>query len=90
MSKVIDFFKNPHIQIALAAGVSIIALAWASKRMLPAPIGNLPTAFPPFLMVIYEGVLTKYKDSDHWIARPGPWIAAILLSTAVIVLWHMR
>jgi len=48
MSKVKDFFKSPHIQIALATGFSIIVMAYFSKRILPRPIGYLPSAIPPF------------------------------------------
>ena len=83
MSKVKDFFKSPHIQIALATGFSIIIMSYFSKRILPRPIGNLPSAIPPFIMVIYEGVLTKYKNKK--ISKSGYWIVAILLTTAIII-----
>ena len=85
MSKLIDFFKSPHIQIALATGISIIVLAYFSKRVLPNPIGYLPTAFPPFLMVVYEAVKEKFKDRK--IARVGYWIVAIFVATALVILF---
>lgn len=84
MSKIFDFFKSPHIQIALATGISIIALAYFSKRILSEPIGYLPSALPPFLMVIYESLQGKYKN--HKILTTWYWISAIFLSTALIIL----
>ena len=83
MSKLKEFFKSPHIQIALATGASIIALAYFSKRILPEPIGYLPAAIPPFIALIFEGVLSKYKNKK--IATTWYWIAAILGATVLII-----
>ena len=86
MKKIKEFIKSPHIQIALAAGVSIIVLAYFSKRILPEPIGYLPSAIPPFIAVVYEGVLAKHKNKK--LATTWYWIAAILLITAVIIILY--
>lgn len=86
MKKLKEFIKSPHIQIALAAGVSIIALAYFSKRVLPEPIGYLPSAVPPFIAVVYEGVLAKHKNKK--IATTRYWVSAILLITAVIIILY--
>ncbi|MEJ2505758.1 MAG: hypothetical protein P8Y81_05790 [Ignavibacteriaceae bacterium] len=87
MKKLKEFIKSPHIQIALAAGVSIIVLAYFSKRILPEPIGYLPSAIPPFVAVVYEGVLAKHKNKK--IATTWYWIAAIFIVTAVIIVFHL-
>ena len=87
MKKLKEIIKSPHIQIALAAGVSIIVLAYFSKRILPEPIGYLPSAIPPFIAVVYEGVLAKHKNKK--LARTWYWIAAIFLATAVIIVFHL-
>ncbi|MEJ2495515.1 MAG: hypothetical protein P8Y79_14455 [Ignavibacteriaceae bacterium] len=87
MKKLKEFIKSPHIQIALAAGVSIIVLAYFSKRILPEPIGYLPSAIPPFIAVVYEGVLAKHKNKK--IATTWYWIAAIFIVTAVIIVFHL-
>ena len=79
-----EFLTSPHIQIALATGVSIIVMAYFSKRILPKPIGYLPAAIPPFLAVVYEAVLSKYKSKK--IATTWYWVAAILGSTILIIL----
>ncbi len=87
MSKVKDFFKSPHIQIALAAGFSIIVLAYFSKRVLPEPIGYLPLAIPPFLATIFESLLgSRHKNSK--ICTTWYWVVAILVATALVILFY--
>ena len=63
MLKFIKIINSPQIHIALATGISIIVMAYASKLILPKPIGYLPRAIPAFLVVIYEVLLGRYKDS---------------------------
>ena len=79
-----NLIKSPHIQIALATGVSIIVLAYFSKRILPEPIGYLPIAIPPFIASIYEAVASKHKNKK--IATTWYWVTAIFISTALIIL----
>ena len=56
--------------MALATGISIITLAYFSKRVLAEPIGTLALAAPPFLMTVWEAVYHKYKDSrEHFEKR---------------------
>jgi hypothetical protein len=83
MKKIIELLKSPHIQISIATGISIILIAYFSKHVLPKPIGYLPTAIPPFFMVIYEAVVAKYKN--HKITTTWYWIAAIFVSTALVI-----
>lgn len=87
MSKLMKVLKSPHVQIALATGISIIVMAYFSKRILPRPIGYLPNAIPPFLMVVYESVMVRYKNRK--ICTTWYWIAAIFLSTAIIIVAYM-
>ena len=70
-------------QIALAAGVSILALAYLSKRVLPEPLSYLELAIPPFLATIYEAATKKKKAA--WYARPLYGILAILLATVLVI-----
>jgi hypothetical protein len=89
MSKLKKMVTSPHIQISFATGVSILALAYFSKRVLPRPIGYLPNALPPFLMVVYEAVLERYKGRK--ICTAWYWVVAIFVTTAlVIVLTALR
>lgn len=87
MSKFKELIKSPHIQIALATGISIIVMAYVSKLVLPKPIGYLSNAIPPFLMVIYEGLLGRYKNTR--ICTTWYWIAAIFITTALVIVFHM-
>ena len=88
MNKVKELFKSPHVQIALATGACIIIMAYASKRLLPEPIGYIPLAIPPFFMTLYEYFSNRYKDKK--IATTWYWVVAILLSTALIILYYMK
>ena len=86
MKKLKELLKSPHIQISIATGISIILIAYFSKRVLPKPIGYLPTAIPPFFMVIYEAVAAKYKNKK--ITTTWYWITAIFVSTALVIVIH--
>jgi len=83
MNKIKKLKVSPHIQIALAAGVSIIALAYFSKRVLPEPLSYLELAIPPFLATFYEGATKKKKAA--WYGRPVVGILAILLATVLVI-----
>jgi predicted histidine transporter YuiF (NhaC family) len=88
MLKVKDLLKSPHIQIALVTGICIIVLAYFSKRILPKPIGYLPTAIPPFLMAIYEGFMGRHKNKK--IMTTWYWVVAIIFCTALIIVLHFN
>jgi len=79
MSKIIDYFRSPHIQISIVTGLSILVLAFFSKRILPEPIGYLPLAIPPFIATIFESIYGKYKDRKF--ATTWYWILAIIFAT---------
>jgi len=87
MNKVKNFLKSPHIQIALATGLSIVVMAYFSKRVLTEPIGYLPMAIPPFIALIYENVLNKHKKKK--IATAWYWVIAILVATTLIIVLHL-
>ncbi len=73
--------KSPHVRLALAVGTSILAMAIASRWLLPEPIGYLSLAFPPFLGVIFEAVYKKHPDSK--LCTIWYWIVAILLAPSL-------
>ncbi len=87
MESLRKLLRSGHVHVSLATGVSIIVLAWFSKRVLPEPLSYLELAAPPFLMAIYEAVAGKAKESRA--ARSGWWVAAILLATAAVI-WANR
>ena len=87
MSWFAEHIKSRHMYLALAAGASILAMAIASRWLLPEPIGYLFQAFPPFLVVIYETVYSKHPDSK--LCTTWYWVLAIGLATALVIALHM-
>ncbi len=69
--------------MAFVTGLSIILLAFFSKRMFRRPIGYLPLAIPPFIGMIFEYVYSKHKNSRF--STPWYWIVAIIISTALVI-----
>ncbi len=88
MSKVVDFFKNGRIQVALAAGISIVVLAYVSKRVLPEPIPKLHLAIPPLIMAIYEAAAAKKEHTNY--SKTPYWIAAIFVATILVIVLNAR
>ena len=84
MSKFKDSFKNPHIQISLATGFSIIVLTYFSKRVLPEPLSYLSIAAPTFIATIFESLLSKHKDKK--IMQTRIWVVAIFVATALVII----
>jgi len=87
MSKIVDFFKSHHIQLALAVGASILVLGYVSKRLLPEPMHKLAQGLPPFLAVIGEGVITHTKGKG--VGAPWIWVALTLLATVAVVSFYL-
>jgi hypothetical protein len=85
--KVREFFAHPIIQMALAAGASILTLAYFSKRVLPEPLSNLELALPPFLATVFEGLAHRHRGA--WYARPSMGIAVVVISTLLIIVFNL-
>jgi len=88
MSKLKEIIKSGHIHIATATGISIIVLAYVSKRMLPEPISYLYLAIPPFIMTIYEAVAGKKENARY--CRTPYWVAAIFIATILVIRANMH
>jgi len=86
LNKLKEFFKSPHIQIALATGISIVVMTYFSKRVLQEPIGYIQMAIPPFIALVYENVLNKFKKKK--VATAWYWVIAIFVATALIIVLH--
>ena len=83
MKKPKGFSVQPRIQISLVTGLSILTLAYFSKRVLPEPLSYLELALPPFVATVYEAAIAKKKEA--WFGRPIFGILAILLATALVI-----
>lgn len=86
MSKLKQLFCSPRIHVALATGLSIVILAYVSKRILPQPIRVAYLAIPPLLMTLHEYVLTRYQETR--MAKTAYWVVAIFAATVLIILLH--
>ncbi len=87
MNKIKELIKSPYVHIALVTGFSIIVMAFVSKKLLPEPMGKLSLAIPPFLMVIYGLLIERYKNTK--ILTTWYWIVAILVATALVIIFHI-
>ena len=87
MAKLKDLYKSGHIHVALAVGVSIIVLAYVSKRLLTEPIRPLILGITPFIMVLYESVAGTRKGRLP--VNSLPWVITVLVITVIIILIHI-
>ena len=85
LTKIKDFFAHPLIQISLAAGASIIALAWFFKKVAGTEVPEMWAAIPALVIPFYE--LAKSKKWK-WVTRTWVPITLILVSTGLIILFH--
>ena len=85
MSKLKKLLKSSHIQIALATGFSILLIACFSKWVLEKPINPFLLAVPPVIEAAYEYLLKKDKESK--ICTTWYWVVAILVATALVILF---
>ena len=79
-----EYLKSPHIQIAIAAGLSILAIATSSVWLPMTPLDPLLLTIPALIEVAHGYVFKKRKDA--WYAKTGYWVCAILVSTALLIL----
>ena len=87
MSKLKEMLKSSHIQMAIAAGVSILAIATFSGLVLHRAMNPMLLTIPVLIEVIYEGLIKKYKQAGFM--KTWYWVCAILLSTASIMILHL-
>ena len=78
--------RSPYIQIAIAAGVSILAFATSSAWVSTKPYDPMMMTIPPLIEVVHGVVYKKRKNA--WYARTWYWICGILVSTALLILFR--
>lgn len=87
MSKVKELLMNGHIQMALAVGISIIALSYVSKRVLPVPMKPIYFSLTSLIMTAYEAVV--HNNADKRRARTRYWVPAVLLTMVAVIAGHI-
>jgi len=84
MSRILEFFKNDHIKIALMTGACIIILAVVFKRIMRVEMTNLESGVPGLFFILYE--LVSGKKDKSFRMRPLYWNLIILAATAIIII----
>lgn len=82
-----DLIKSHHIQLALAVGISIIAMSYLSKRILDKQISNIIQAIPAFIIVAYEFLHSKKVNPKF--LKPLYWVVAIFFVTILIIVLQL-
>jgi hypothetical protein len=82
-SKLTGMLRSGHIHVSIATGLSILVMAYVSKRVLPEPLSYLQLAFPPFLMTVYEALVAKKKYAKFTKSRY--WVIGIILATLLVM-----
>jgi len=87
MSKIKELLKSGHIHVATALGISIIVLAYFSKRIMPEPLEPIYLSITSLIMLGYEVVvgMKKHKKLEKSIY----WVMAIIIATIVIIIFHI-
>jgi hypothetical protein len=83
VEKLTNTMRSGHVHISLATGISIIVMAYASSRILPEPMPYLYLAAPPFLMTIYEALVSKKKYERY--TKSLYWVVGIFATTLIVI-----
>jgi hypothetical protein len=86
-SVVKDFFGSKHIQLALVAGICLVAVAIVSKRVLPEPMRSMYIKLPALLVVLSEAAISFKKEI--WYTNVRFWIPVILVVNISIIVIHL-
>jgi len=76
-----------HIHVALALGISIIVLAYVSKRVLPEPMAPIYLSITSLIMLMYETLIGSKKKTR--LTNSIYWVLAIFIATAIIIFIHL-
>jgi len=80
---------NEHIQISLATGVCIIALALYFKKVLHIQVPLLESSFPAFVALLWEFLHKKNKLTRRPWTWPWFWGLLMLLAAGLVILRRM-
>jgi hypothetical protein len=87
MSKIKDFLKNDHIQVALGTGACIIILALFFKKVMQyQDVPALESALPGLALTAFEYARLKNRSADRFWTRPWFWNLAMLAIVGLVIL----
>ncbi len=78
--------KPPEIQIAIAAGLSILALATSSAWLSTTFYDPLLLTIPVLIEVVHWALSQERNDARYM--KTWYWVCAILVSTALLILFR--
>ena len=84
MPKLSFNLKEPLIQIAIAAGVSILAFATVTIWFPMRPFDPLLMTIPALIEVFHGALYKKNKGARYM--KTWYWVCGILISTALLIL----
>ena len=79
-----EHLRSPHIQIAIATGISILAFAISSIWLPLRRFDPLVLTIPPLMEIVHGALYVKRRDA--WYMRTWYWVGGILVSTALLIL----
>jgi hypothetical protein len=84
MSKLKEFLKAPIIQVSIAAGVSILAIATSTIWLPMRWFDPMLLTVPALIEVFYGALSRKYRGARFM--KTWYWCCGILVSTALLIL----
>ena len=84
MPDVKGFFRQPLIQIAIAAGVSLLAFATSAIWFPMKWFEPMLFTVPPLIEIVHGVLYRKYKGA--WFMKTWYWCCAILVTTALLIM----
>jgi len=85
MNKIINFFKNDHIQVALGTGACILILAFFFKKVMHTRVPGLESALPGLALAAFEAVKAKKGSTDRFWSRPWFWNLTMLAIVGLVI-----
>jgi len=85
MNKIIDFFKNDHIQVALGTGACILILSFFFKKVMQTQISGLESALLGLALAVFEAVRAKKGSVDRFWVKPWFWNLTMLAIVGLVI-----
>lgn len=82
-----ETLRSPLIQIAIATGVSILAIATSSAWVEMKPYDPLLLTIPALIEIVHGVLYAKAKEARY--TRTWYWVCGILASTAFLILFRV-
>ena len=89
MGKLVEKLKSGPLQVEIATGISIIAMALANKYWLNEPLSYLEMSIDALIIACFEVLARNPKTKNRWYTKPIIWTTAIILATVLIIVLNI-